>query len=141
MVGLPQALQESLGWAGAGTARQGLCLTALHIRAPKPTFPRCWQHRQCRQDLPSWDTAPAGLEPAQSSPPLSTCRILQRGESQAMSSQGWNMPSVTQLSRITSMLTLSNHLHTPSRRQHSQSCTHQMNWDFLVFREQSSFPR
>lgn len=38
-----------------------------------------------------------------------------------MSSQGWNMPSVTQLSRITSMLTLSNHLHdTPSRKQRAQ---------------------
>lgn len=44
-----------------------------------------------------------------------TCRILQRSDRQSMSSQGWYMPSVTQFSRITSMLTHSNHVHTESR--------------------------
>lgn len=39
-----------------------------------------------------------------------TCRILHRSESQLMSSQGWNMPSVTQFSRITNMDARSNHV-------------------------------
>lgn len=48
-----------------------------------------------------------------------TCRILQRSDRQSMSSQGWYMPSVTQFSRITSMLTHSNHVHTESRTKQS----------------------
>lgn len=40
-----------------------------------------------------------------------TCRILQRSDRQSMSSHGWYMPSVTQFSRMTSMLTHSNHVH------------------------------
>lgn len=39
-----------------------------------------------------------------------TFRILHLSESQLMSSQGWNMPSVTQFSRITSMEARSNHV-------------------------------
>lgn len=39
-----------------------------------------------------------------------TCKIWQRSEVQSMFSQGWYMPSVTQLSRITMMLILSNHV-------------------------------
>ena len=41
-----------------------------------------------------------------------TCSIWQRSEVQSMFSQGWYMPSVTQLSRITMMLILSNHVRT-----------------------------
>lgn len=44
-----------------------------------------------------------------------TCRILQRSDRQSMSSHGWYIPSVTQFSRITSMLTHSNHVHSESR--------------------------
>lgn len=44
-----------------------------------------------------------------------TCRILQRSDRQSMSSHGWYMPSVTQFSRITSMLIHSNHVRTKSR--------------------------
>lgn len=46
-----------------------------------------------------------------------TWRILQRGEPQAVSSQGWNMPSVTQFRRITSMLSLSNQVHRSSVKE------------------------
>lgn len=44
-----------------------------------------------------------------------TCRILQRSDRQSISSHGWYMPSVTQFSRITSMLMHSNHVHIESR--------------------------
>lgn len=40
-----------------------------------------------------------------------TCRILQRSDRHSMSSHGWYMPRVTQFSRITSMLTHSNHVY------------------------------
>lgn len=40
-----------------------------------------------------------------------TCRILQRSDKHSMSSHGWYMPRVTQFSRMTSMLTHSNHVH------------------------------
>lgn len=39
-----------------------------------------------------------------------TCRILQRSDRHSMSSHGWYMPRVTQFSRMTSMLTHSNHV-------------------------------
>lgn len=39
-----------------------------------------------------------------------TCKMLQRSESHLLSSQGWNIPRVTQFSRITSMLARSNHV-------------------------------
>lgn len=39
-----------------------------------------------------------------------TSRILHRSVSQLLSSQGWNMPSVTQFRRITSMDARSNHV-------------------------------
>lgn len=49
-----------------------------------------------------------------------TCSIWQRSEVQSMFSQGWYMPSVTQLRRITMMLILSNHVATGSRLRSAQ---------------------
>lgn len=39
-----------------------------------------------------------------------TCRIRHHSDWQVTSSHGWNIPRVTQLSRITSMDTCSNHV-------------------------------
>lgn len=53
-----------------------------------------------------------------------TCRIWQWSEAQSMFSQGWYMPRVTQFSRITMMLILSNHvlkgLRSRSREQDTE---------------------
>lgn len=51
--------------------------------------------------VPSWPSS-------QFSTP--TSKMLQRSERHSTSSQGRNMPSVTQFSMMTSMLTCSNHL-------------------------------
>lgn len=52
------------------------------------------------------------MVPSRSSSQFSTLtsKMLQRSERHSTSSQGRNMPSVTQFSMMTSMLTCSNHL-------------------------------
>lgn len=52
-----------------------------------------------------------------------TCSIWQRSEVQSMFSQGWYMPSVTQLRRITMMLILSNHVTTGRRLRSIEAAT------------------
>jgi hypothetical protein len=51
-----------------------------------------------------------GVLPVPPQPASPTSRMLHRSERHSTSSQGWNMPRVTQLSMMTSMLACSNHV-------------------------------